>query len=93
MRHFEALKDNIKQMETKHSQRERDLHQIIKNTHQVASVEMSEEVDKWKKVVDGKNRETEKFRAELDSILEVLKELQRQGVMLPYRNSTSMHHR
>ena len=92
MRHFEALKDKIRLMESKHAQRERDLQQIIKNSHQVASMEMSEEVDRWKKLVDAKNRETEKFRAELDTILGVLKELQRQGVVLPYRNSTSGHH-
>ena len=87
MRHYQALKAKILEMEARHSQRERDLQQIIKNTHQAASLELTEEVDRWKKIVDAKNRETEKFRAELDNILDVLRELQRQGVVIPYKSS------
>jgi len=41
------------------------------------------EVAKWRGMVQDKNRETERFRAELDSILSVLKELRRQGVTIP----------
>ncbi len=87
-----ALKDKIQTMETRHAQRERELQQIIQQSHQVVSPDIAEETDKWKRLLDMKNRETEKFRTELDAILEVLKELQRQGVVLPYRGVTSSLH-
>ena len=91
MRHYEALKDKIRHMEEKHAQRERDLQQIIRNSHHGNQPEMAEETEKWKRIVEVKNREIEKFRAELDSILEVLRELHRQGVVLPYKNSNLVH--
>ncbi|ELU14616.1 hypothetical protein CAPTEDRAFT_180569 [Capitella teleta] len=91
MRHYHSLKCKIQEMEARHSQRERDLQQIIKNSHQAASMELSEEADRWKNIIDAKNRETEKFRAELDSILDVLRELQRQGVVIPYRSGFISH--
>ena len=91
MRHFEALLSKIKEMESKHSKREQDLQQIIQQGRATATMEMSEEVDKWKRIVEAKNRETDQFRSELDAILEVLKELQRQGVILPCRGAGVSH--
>ena len=46
--------------------------------------DMEAEVSKWKRMVDTKNLEICKFREELDQILGVLRELQRQGIKLPY---------
>ena len=83
MRHFEALQEKITQIETKHSQREQELQQIIRNTRQNTNIEIEREVDKWKKLVETKNNEIQKFRMELDTILEVLRVLQKQGVVIP----------
>ncbi|XP_013389121.1 centrosomal protein of 162 kDa [Lingula anatina] len=83
MKHFEALHEKITQMENRHRQREQELQQIIRNTKLNAGVELNREVDKWRRMVEVKNQETERFRIELDSILEVLRELQRQGVSMP----------
>ncbi|XP_064629139.1 centrosomal protein of 162 kDa-like [Lineus longissimus] len=83
MRHFEGVLHKISLLESKHVHREGDLQSIINRNKQLATAEMEKEVAKWKQVVEMKNREIEKFRLELDSILEVLRELQRQGVILP----------
>ncbi|XP_078225830.1 centrosomal protein of 162 kDa isoform X2 [Callithrix jacchus] len=83
MKHFMGLEMKIKQMEMRHVQREQELQQIIQQTHQVVETEQNKEVEKWKRLAQLKNRELEKFRTELDSILDVLRELQRQGVVVP----------
>lgn len=57
--------------------------QIIQQTHQAVETEQNKEVEKWKRLAQLKNRELEKFRIELDSILDVLRELHRQGVVVP----------
>ena len=88
MRHFEGLQDKIRQMERRHQQRERELQQIIHSNTAAASADLNLEVAKWKTIVDGKNHESEKFRSELDSILEVLRELQKQGVIIPCRSGS-----
>jgi protein QN1 len=87
MRHFEELQEKIIQIEAKHSQREQELQQIIKNSKLSADVEIEKEVEKWRKLVETKNNEIQKFRMELDSILEVLRVLQKQGVIIPLSSS------
>nr|KAF6461597.1 centrosomal protein 162 [Molossus molossus] len=83
MKHFMGLEKKIKQMEMRHKQREQELQQIIQQTHQVVENEQNKEIEKWKRLAQLKNRELEKFRTELDSILDVLRELHRQGVVVP----------
>ncbi|KAB1275424.1 Centrosomal protein of 162 kDa [Camelus dromedarius] len=83
MKHFMVLEKKIKQMEMRHEQREQELQQIIQQTHQVVETEQNKEIEKWKRLAQLKNRELDKFRTELDSILDVLRELQRQGVVVP----------
>ncbi|XP_025240238.1 centrosomal protein of 162 kDa isoform X1 [Theropithecus gelada] len=83
MKHFVGLEKKIKQMEMRHAQRELELQQIIQQTHQAVETEQNKEVEKWKRLAQLKNRELEKFRIELDSILDVLRELHRQGVVVP----------
>ncbi|KAM8953029.1 centrosomal protein of 162 kDa [Pelodytes ibericus] len=87
MKQFFVLTTKIKHMEARHSQREHELQQIIKQTHVVANTEQDKEVEKWKKLVQQKNVELEKFRTELDAILNVLQVLQRQGVVIPTSSS------
>ncbi|KAJ8315560.1 hypothetical protein KUTeg_007710 [Tegillarca granosa] len=83
MKHFEAIQEKILQMEKRHERREEELQQIIRNAKHVATVQLDQESHKWKKVVEDKNLEIQKFRTELDSILEVLRLLQKQGVVIP----------
>ncbi|KAL0594695.1 Centrosomal protein of 162 kDa [Plecturocebus cupreus] len=79
MKHFVGLEMKIKQMEMRRVQREQELQQIIQQTHQVVETEQNKEVEKWKRLTQLKNRELDKFCTELDSILDVLRELQRHG--------------
>ncbi|XP_057595170.1 centrosomal protein of 162 kDa isoform X2 [Hippopotamus amphibius kiboko] len=83
MKHFMVLEKKIKQVEMRHEQREQELQQIIQQTHQVVETEQNKEIEKWKRLAQLKNRELDKFRMELDSILDVLRELHRQGVVVP----------
>ncbi|KAI5945218.1 Centrosomal protein of 162 kDa [Manis javanica] len=83
MKHFMGLEKKIKQMEIRHEQREQELQQIIQQTQQVVETKQSKEIEKWKRLAQLKNRELDKFRTELDSVLDVLRELHRQGAVVP----------
>ncbi|XP_065787426.1 centrosomal protein of 162 kDa isoform X2 [Muntiacus reevesi] len=83
MKHFMVLEKKIRQMEVRHEQREQELQQMIQQTHQVVETEQNKEIEKWRRLAQLKNRELDKFRTELDSILDVLRELHRQGVVVP----------
>lgn len=83
MRQYERLRDKISQMEQRFTARESDLKRIISQNKITYEHELSLEVRKWKSVVQNKNADIERFRNELDSILSVLKELRRQGVVIP----------
>ncbi|XP_060069666.1 centrosomal protein of 162 kDa-like [Ylistrum balloti] len=89
MKHFDSIHEKIVHMEQRHEQREKELQEVIRNAKQVASVELEQEVQKWRKIVEAKNKEILKFRTELDAILEVLRVLQRQGVVIPISASAS----
>ncbi|KAK6170319.1 hypothetical protein SNE40_018734 [Patella caerulea] len=86
MKHFVSIQEKITQMERRHEKREEELQDIIKNTQIIASTELDKEAEKWKKIVEMKNLEIEKFRTELDSILNVIRMLQKQGVVLPLKS-------
>lgn len=83
MRHYEALEEKISLLMEKHSKREQELEVLVRSSQRIASQDLIEEAARWKNMVEAKNLEINKFREELDSILEVLRELQRQGVKLP----------
>ncbi|XP_073531755.1 centrosomal protein of 162 kDa isoform X2 [Phyllobates terribilis] len=83
MKPFLTLEYKIKHMEIRHSQREQELQQIIDQTRHVAEAAQVKEIEKWRRLVQQKNMELEKFRTELDAILDVLRMLQKQGVVIP----------
>ncbi|XP_018412129.1 PREDICTED: centrosomal protein of 162 kDa [Nanorana parkeri] len=87
MRHYLTLESKIKYMEMRHSQREQELQQVIQQTRHAAESVQTRETYKWKKLVQQKNMELEKFRSELDAILDVLRVLQRQGIVIPTTTS------
>ncbi|XP_056618612.1 centrosomal protein of 162 kDa isoform X1 [Triplophysa dalaica] len=93
LRHFASLEQKIQSMELRYSQREKQLQQVIADTRRVVEQEQWGEVDRWRRIAQGRAKELEAFRLELDSILDVLRELQRQGVVIPApeHTSTSAH--
>ncbi|XP_035528432.1 centrosomal protein of 162 kDa-like [Morone saxatilis] len=70
-------------MELRHQHREKELQQVIGGSWQTPDVGEQSEVERWKRLAQDKSRELEAFRLELDSILDILRHLQRQGVVFP----------
>lgn len=89
MRHFEMLQEKMRQMEKRQEQREQQLQQLLRHSRTLAAEEMEEEVERWKRMVETKSREIDSFRSELDSMLDVLRVLHRQGVVIPYTEKIS----
>lgn len=56
---------------------------MIGGSWQTLEADQQSEVERWKHLAQDKSRELEAFRLELDSILDILRHLQRQGVVLP----------
>ncbi|KAM4679563.1 centrosomal protein of 162 kDa isoform 5-T9 [Amazona ochrocephala] len=87
MKHFLCLEKKIKQIETRHAERQQEIQKATQLSQHVAEVRQTQEVEKWRRLTQRKNQELERFRVELDSILDVLRELQKQGVVIPVPNS------
>ncbi|XP_013094419.2 centrosomal protein of 162 kDa-like isoform X2 [Biomphalaria glabrata] len=83
MRHFESLEEKLTDLVIRQKKREAELDSVVKHNQMIGRQELEEEVDKWRRMVEVKNQQLQVFRAELDSILEVLKTLQKQGITLP----------
>ncbi|KAM4580443.1 centrosomal protein of 162 kDa isoform 2-T2 [Odontesthes bonariensis] len=78
-----SLERKVLNMELRHQHRERELQQVIGGTLQTSGADLQSEVERWQRLAQDKSRELEAFRLELDSILDILRHLQRQGVLLP----------
>ena len=72
----------------RHSQREQELRHLVERAKHTATVEKDQELAVCRHQLVKKNAEIQRFRAELDAILEILRELQRQGVVLPMHSHT-----
>uniref|UniRef100_G1NLT5 Centrosomal protein of 162 kDa n=1 Tax=Meleagris gallopavo TaxID=9103 RepID=G1NLT5_MELGA len=83
MKHFLCLEKKIKHIETRHAVREQELLKATQPTQHITEGRQSCEAERWRKLAQRKNEELERFRVELDSILDVLRELQKQGVVIP----------
>ncbi|XP_010075520.1 PREDICTED: centrosomal protein of 162 kDa, partial [Pterocles gutturalis] len=88
MKHFLCLEKKIKHIETRHAEREQEIQKATQLTHHLTEARQTHEAEKWRRLAQWKNQELEKFRVELDSILDVLRELQKQGVVIPAPNSS-----
>ncbi|NXK55846.1 CE162 protein, partial [Chauna torquata] len=88
MKHFLCLEKKIKHIETRHAEREQELQKATQLTQHITEARQTHEAEKWRKLAQRKNQELEKFRVELDSILDVLRELKKQGVIIPAPNSS-----
>ncbi|CAH1254906.1 CEP162 [Branchiostoma lanceolatum] len=82
MRHFESLQSKIQSMEDKYRERERGLQ------NGVLSPKGGRSNSQWAQIVESKNRQIEQFRAELDSILAVLRQIQQNKMSAGYRIPT-----
>uniref|UniRef100_A0A663DXN8 Centrosomal protein of 162 kDa n=1 Tax=Aquila chrysaetos chrysaetos TaxID=223781 RepID=A0A663DXN8_AQUCH len=87
MKHFLCLEKKIKHIETRYAEREQEIQKATQLTQRITEARQTHEVEKWRRLAQQKNQELEKFRVELDSILDVLRELQKQGVVIPAPNS------
>ncbi|NWH29963.1 CE162 protein, partial [Chloropsis hardwickii] len=88
MKHFLCLEKKIKHIESRHAEREYEIQKATQLTQHISEVRQTQEVEKWRRLAQQKNQELEKFRMELDSILDVLRELQKQGVVIPAPDSS-----
>ncbi|XP_032909829.1 centrosomal protein of 162 kDa isoform X2 [Catharus ustulatus] len=88
MKHFLSLEKKIKHIESRHAEREHEIQKATQLTQHISEVRQTQEVEKWRRLAQQKNQELEKFRIELDSILDVLRELQKQGVVIPAPDSS-----
>ncbi|XP_075270538.1 centrosomal protein of 162 kDa isoform X1 [Opisthocomus hoazin] len=87
MKHFLCLENKIKHIETRHAEREQEIQKATQLTRRLTEGRQSQEAERWRRLAQRKNQELERFRVELDSILDVLRELQKQGVVIPAPNS------
>ena len=100
MRHFETLSRRLGELQDRQSEREKELKLFQHKQHMgllpVSSSNTSsprvhsthhEETAMLRKQIDDKNTQIQHFRCELDSLLEMLKVLQKQGVILPTKKT------
>lgn len=80
---YKMLVAKINNMERNHSSREEKLKTIIEGMKSKTETDIEEIEEKWRIKLSQKDCEVNRFREELDSIIEVLEELQKQGVVLP----------
>ncbi|XP_010225630.1 PREDICTED: centrosomal protein of 162 kDa, partial [Tinamus guttatus] len=84
MKHFLCLEQKIKHMESRRAEREQELQKAARLARQPpGDARQGREAERWRRLAQRKNRDLEAFRAQLDSMLDVLRELQRQGVVIP----------
>ncbi|XP_065645173.1 centrosomal protein of 162 kDa isoform X4 [Hydra vulgaris] len=85
IRHYKELENKIYNMELKRHTRENEIRTLLEKTKIKSDIDVQSIEEKWRNILKQKDDELRKFREELDSILEILQELQRQGVILPNR--------
>ena len=83
MHHYKALQSKIAAMEARHTSREHELRVLLEKAESRGAVDAARVEQKWRQVLRDKDAELMRFREELDAILEVLRELKRQGIILP----------
>ncbi|XP_006824586.1 centrosomal protein of 162 kDa-like, partial [Saccoglossus kowalevskii] len=92
MKHFEALQSKIEGLENRHVVREQELKGIVEKASLAATAQKEEELQYFKQQLRDKNLELQKFRTELDTLLQVMEELQQQGVVIHSHPQKSLTH-
>ncbi|NXT81844.1 CE162 protein, partial [Zapornia atra] len=90
MKHFLSLEKKIRHIETRHAIREQEIRKATQLAQHVTEARQTHESDKWRRLVQRKNQELEAFRVEFDLMLEALRELQKQGVVIPVPGSSGL---
>nr|XP_015804999.2 centrosomal protein of 162 kDa isoform X1 [Nothobranchius furzeri] len=75
-----SLERKIMTMELRQQHREEELQQLIQGPWQTPAADLQSEVECWRRLAQDKSRELDVFRTELDSILDILRHLQKQEV-------------
>uniref|UniRef100_A0A8C4Q0B3 Centrosomal protein of 162 kDa n=1 Tax=Eptatretus burgeri TaxID=7764 RepID=A0A8C4Q0B3_EPTBU len=88
--HFRQLQAKVAFLEQRLARREQHIQQVSLCSH-VVHLANGKGVLEWRRMAELKTKELQRFRGELDSILEVLRELQRQGVVIPNVRLTIPH--
>lgn len=87
MRHYDALIRKINEVEARNGQRERDMRllfaQLSGGGARLQDGGSSADATRWQQALQAKQLQVESFRTELDSILNILRDLKRSGVTLP----------
>eukprot|EP00052_Salpingoeca_macrocollata_P025703 m.234343 g.234343 ORF g.234343 m.234343 type:complete len:202 (-) comp22472_c0_seq12:44-649(-) len=83
MQHFETLEWKIRELETRLQLRENEIQRICHDNEKTKEIELEALNNKWEQALLQKNTEMERFRTEMDSILDVLRQLRKQGVRIP----------
>uniref|UniRef100_A0A3B5R570 Centrosomal protein of 162 kDa n=1 Tax=Xiphophorus maculatus TaxID=8083 RepID=A0A3B5R570_XIPMA len=78
-----SLERKIISMELRHEHRKKELRQVIAETFQMSTEDLQSEVERWRRLAQDKSSELDTFRSELDSILDILRHLQKHGAVLP----------
>ncbi|XP_015247045.1 PREDICTED: centrosomal protein of 162 kDa-like isoform X6 [Cyprinodon variegatus] len=78
-----SLERKIINMELRQEHREKELQQVVADTFHMSAADLQSEVERWRRLAQDRSRELDAFRSELDSILDILRHLQKQGGVLP----------
>ncbi|XP_054879147.1 centrosomal protein of 162 kDa isoform X12 [Poeciliopsis prolifica] len=78
-----SLERKIISMELRHEHRQKELQQVVAETYQMSTADLQSEVERWWRLARDKSRELDAFRSELESILDILRHLQKYGAVLP----------
>ena len=76
---FRSLEMKLSTMHQRQIERESELLNILKSTHPRLQVEREISESTWRRIVASKNDQIREFREELDSILNILKQLHDKG--------------
>eukprot|EP00050_Salpingoeca_kvevrii_P001284 m.166488 g.166488 ORF g.166488 m.166488 type:complete len:300 (+) comp10336_c1_seq3:3010-3909(+) len=83
MRQFSQLELKITELEDNLRHREHELQRAMQNNEERLAIEIEAVNNKWQTLLHRKQTEINRFRVELDSILEVLRLLKERGVVVP----------
>eukprot|EP00041_Stephanoeca_diplocostata_P038071 m.1474547 g.1474547 ORF g.1474547 m.1474547 type:complete len:1157 (+) comp25154_c0_seq1:406-3876(+) len=78
--HFERLETKIDELESRLRRRDREIESLATENKFATQTEVAACENKWKRIVAAKQAQVERFRLELDQVLEAIRVLQSRGV-------------
>jgi len=80
LQHFERLENTVIELEARLRRRDRELEAVAAESKYSAEAEVAACEKRWRGVVAAKQAQIDRFRLELDKILEAIRLMQQQGV-------------